>query len=350
LLTIRTVWAAVVLGLALSVTAGGAASTGLPFKWFEPDATVSPDDYKRLARREVVVKPLSAVNGQLGVFAVTPLSAEPDVFVEWIRQISQLQRSKAVSASRRFSEPPVLSDLDALYLDARDLEALRRCRVAQCAIKLSNPEIELVRRVAEVGSDDAIQVVFRRVLFERLMAYRAGGLPTMAPARSETGAPAEVFAALRTSAPYIRRADARLAQWLEDAQGNHGPEVESFFYWSKEYYASGKAVIALTQVGVTRATGGGLSPEVAVSGKQLFASRYMNGMLSHITVSRDPATGVRYMTYSNRAQLDALKGFWSGVVRTIINGRLRGDAATVLGSLRDRIESGPPKNDSTTIP
>jgi hypothetical protein len=342
-----------VLGLALSVvTAGGAASTGLPFKWFEPDATVSPDDHKRLARREVVVKPLSSVNGQLGVFAVTPLSAEPDVFVEWIRQISQLQRSKAVSASRRFSEPPVLSDLDSLHLDARDIEALRRCRLAQCAIKLSNPEIEAVRRAAEGGTDEAIQVAFRRVLFERLAAYRAGGLPTVAmpSARSETGPPAEVFAALRASAPYIRRADARLAQWLEDAQGNHGPEVESFFYWSKEYYASGKAVIALTQVGVTRAPGGGPSPEVAVSGKQLFASRYMNGMLSHITVSRDPVSGVRYMTYSNRAQLDALKGFWSGVVRTIINGRLRGDAATVLGALRDRIESGPPKNQPTTSP
>ena len=60
--------------------------------------------------------------------------------------------------------------------------------------------------------------------------------------------------------------------------------MESFYYWSKEYYSSGKAVIALTHVGVTRAARGGAAPEVAVVGKQLFATRYMNGMLTHITL------------------------------------------------------------------
>lgn len=316
----------------------------VPFGWFEPDAAMSHDDLQRLGRGEVVVKPLPSQHGQLGVFAVTPLRQSPEIFVEWIRQISQLQRSKAVAASGRFSEPPTLKDLEGLTLDRRDLESIRECRVGDCDLKMSAPEIEALRRVGS-GSDDAIQYTFRRLMLERLMAYRAGGAAAIpVPAgRSSAAQPSEVFAALHASAPYIGKSDSRLALWLREPVRQPDREVESFFYWSKEYYASGKAVVALTQVGVTRGAGSS-TPDVAVVGKQLFATRYMNGMLTHITFSRDPQTGASYMTYTNRAQLDVLKGFWGGMARAVINSRLRGDAATVLQTLRGRIESGPPKS------
>lgn len=330
------------------IVSGGANGTRAPFVWFEPDAAMSRDDLQRLGRGEVVVKPLPSQHGQLGVFAATGLRQSPEIFVEWIRRISQLQRSKAVAASGRFSEPPVLQDLDGLTLDRRDLQSIRECRPEECDLKMSASEIDALRRVGH-GSDEAIQYTFRRLLLERLVAYRAGG-PAAIPVpggRSSATPPSEVLAALHASSPYISRSDPRLALWLRAPERSPEREVESFFYWSKEYYASGKAVVALTQVGVTRGAGtAGAAPDVAVVGKQLFATRYMNGMLTHITFSREPQTGVAYMTYTNRAQLDVLKGFWGGMVRAVINSRLRGDAATVLQTLRGRIESGPPKTDS----
>jgi hypothetical protein len=311
---------------------------------------MSRDDLLRLDRGEVIVKPLPTKSGQLGVFTVTELDATADVFVEWIRHVPELKRSKAVPVARRFSEPPSLGDLDGLQLDQRDLDSIRTCRPGDCDLKLSEPEIETLRRVAAEGSDGAVQEVFRRLLLERLVAYRAGGpsaVPMPAFSRSVTP-PTEVLASLRASSPYIQRSDPRLASWLERPRDTGGAEVESFYYWSKEYYSSGKAVVALTQVGVTRAVRGSAGPEVAVVGKQLFASRYMNGMLTHITLSRDPASGQGYMTYTNRAQLDLLGGFFGGLVRGIINGRLKGDAATVLRTLRTRIESGPPTGTTRT--
>lgn len=320
----------------------------MPFSWFEPDASVSRDELLRLTRGEVVVKPLPSKSGQLGVFTVTELDAPADVFVEWIRHVAELKRSKAVSATRRFSEPPSLRDLDGLHLDPRDLEAIRECRPGHCALKLSAAEIETLRRVAIPGADRAVQEVFRRLLFERLMTYRAGGLsagPLPAFSRHVIQ-PTEVFAALRAHSPYIQRSDPRLASWLERPHDTRGADVESFYYWSKEYYSSGKAVVALTHVGVTRAASGSAGLQVAVVGKQMFATRYMNGMLTHITLSRDPEHGQGYMTYTNRAQLDVLGGMFGGIVRGIINGRLKGDAATVLRTLRTRIESGPPRSTS----
>lgn len=323
------------LGLAaLGASAEGNSDPSVPFAWLEPDASVSPGDVQRLARGEVIVKPLPSKKAQLGVFAATELRQSPDIFVAWIRQISQLQRSKAVAASGRFADPPVFQDLDELSLDPKDLKAIRECRPGRCALKLSAAEIQSLRRIADGGADVAVQYAFRRVLFERLMAYRSGG-----PA----AAPTPVFAALQASSPYIRRSDVRLAQWLDAPERAQSQDVESFYYWSKEYYGSGKLVISLTQVGITRNPGGSTAPEVAVVGRQVFASRYMSGMLTHITLVRDPASDGFYMTYVNRAQLDVLSGFWGGLVRAIINRRLKGDAATVLRTLRDRIESGPPK-------
>lgn len=320
----------------------------MPLAWFEPDASLSRDDWQRIARREVVVKALPAQSSQLGVFAATELRQSPDVFVAWIREMPQLQRSKAVAAIGRFSEPPTLQDLDGLTLDKRDIQSIRECGPGQCALKLSSAEVNTLRTVAHQGSDQAILQVFRQLLLDRLLAYRAGGAAALPVAATRPVSPREVFAALHASSPYIRRSDARLALWLSAPQQPANSDVESFYYWAKEYYASGKPVVVLTQVGVTRSPPGGPAPEVSVVGRQLFATRYMNGMLSHITLSREPGSGSYYMTYSNRAQLDALSGFWGGIVRAIINSRLRGDAASVLGTLRDRIESGAPKVESAS--
>ena len=341
----RRLWPAVVLVAALSWASTRAAGGPASFRWFEPETTLSPDDLQRLGRGEVIVKPLPSKSGQLGVFATTQMAAQPDVFVEWIRNIGQLKHSPQVPASGRFSDPPVPSDLDRLVIDQRDLDAIRECRPADCALKLTAAEIQLVRRAADGGTDAIIQEAFRRVVFARLMLYRVGGLaPVQAPAGRSAQRPTEVFAALQASAPYIPRSDVRLSSWLDAPERSRSPgEVESFYYWSKEYYASGKPVVTLTHVGVTRAPVGSGGPEVAVAGKQFFATRYMNGMLTHLMLMRDPVTGTRYMTYTNRAQLDMLRGLLGGVVRAIVNGRLRGDASAVLRTLRVRIESGPPK-------
>ncbi|MFA5909344.1 MAG: hypothetical protein WC815_11240 [Vicinamibacterales bacterium] len=337
--------AAAVVGV---VCWGGAASTsasgaGGPFRWLEPEVTLTSADLRGLDWGGVV-KTLPSRKGELAVFTATRLNASPDVFVEWTRRIEALKRGPAIPAVGRFSDPPKLDDLDGLVLDRRDLDAIRQCRPGDCKVKLSADEIEAFRPVVAEGRDDAIHVAFRRMLLARLNAYRAGGLETApAPAtRSDAPKPSDVFAALVTNSPYIGRSDPRLLAWLENPNDVSRANVESFFYWSKEYYASGKPVVSLIHVGITRQTPGGEGPEVLVAGKNLYSTRYMNGTLTLTALVRDPASGSLYLTYVHRTQLDMLNRFFGGIARAIVQSRIVDGGPELLRILRTRVEGGPP--------
>ena len=95
--------------------------------------------------------------------------------------LMQSKRSNAdpfVVAIRRFSQPPVLSDLDALALDDVDLEGIRRCQKGDCSVKLAAHEIESLKKAAETGGDwkAAVQREFRRLVFSRVTTYQTEGL------------------------------------------------------------------------------------------------------------------------------------------------------------------------------
>jgi hypothetical protein len=102
----------------------------------------------RLDRDEAIVRTLSGDSGQLAVFVLSRLNAQADALVAWTRSIAELKRSKFVLAIRRFSDSPEPSDVNDLVLDGRDLDAIRRCVLDNCALKLSAPEIESLTTVS----------------------------------------------------------------------------------------------------------------------------------------------------------------------------------------------------------
>ena len=321
------------------------ATDGEPFQFFAPWVTVSDADRRRLDRDEAVVRTLSGGDGQLAVFAVTRLNAPPDALATWTRSIAELKRSRFVLALRSFSDPPALSDLDDLVLDDRDLEAIRVCTPGDCAVKLSAVEIQRLRAIAAAAGvtwRDAVQREFRRILVSRVNVYRSGGLAALPPIQSQSRPvrPAETFAAIMARSPYVTRVPS-IAAWLQKYPDVDEPGVESFFYWSKEYYGGGKPVITVTHVGFVRSDAAA-APAVLVAGKQIFATHYLNGSLGLTAVLRDEANGTRYLVYLNRSQVDLLKGFFAPFRRSVLEGRLTGDTPEVIRALRRRLESGSP--------
>jgi hypothetical protein len=345
----RLICTAAAVGLSLETGRfGGAQQAGSdPFEFLAPWVVVSEGDRARLDRDQVLTRVLSGKGGQLAVFVATRLNAPPDALVAWMRAIAELKRSTFVLAIRRFSDPPRPSDLEDLTLDQRDLDAIRRCRPGDCGLKLSAGEIESLRAVvATAGAEwrEAAQREFRRLLAERVVQYRAGGLAALAPpADRKSRRRDEALSAIVAQSPYLAKLP-QVVAWLKDyPPADSG--VESFFYWSKEYYGGGKPVISITHVGIVRPESDHRLPAILVAGKQIFATHYLEGGLGLTMVLRDATSGTSYLAYINRSQVDMLRGSFGAFVRGVLEDRVEHQAPLIVRGLRARLESGNPPDE-----
>jgi hypothetical protein len=306
---------------------------------------VSARDRADLNRDQVIARVLSGKGGQLAVFVATRLEAQPDALAMWTRAITEFKRSTFVLAIGRFSDPPRPSDVESLTLDQRDLDAIRECRAGDCGLKLAAGDIELLTgAVATAGAEwrDAVQRAFRRLLVQRVLQYRAGGLAALpAPAdRRQSRRPDDALAAIVEQSPYLAKLP-HVVAWLKNYP-NADAAMESFFYWSKEDYGDSRPVISITHVGIVRPEPDHRLPAVLVAGKQIYATHYFEGGLGLTMVVRDAANGTSYLAYVNRSQVDLLRGFFGAFVRGVLEDRVERQAPLIVRGLRARLESGAP--------
>jgi hypothetical protein len=337
--------AAVALWLEPETIAGRPREGSAPFEFLAPSVVVSDGDRARLDGDQVIARVLPGTDGQVAVFVATRLNAPPDALAAWMRAIAELKRSKFVLAIGRFSDPPRPADLESLTLDPVDLDSLRRCRPGDCDLKLPGRNIEaLTAAIAAAGAGwrDVAQREFRHLLVERVMEYRAAGLASLAPPadRKNPRRPDAALSAIVEQSPYLQKLPDLLA-WLKDYP-NADSAVESFFYWSKEEYGGGKAVISITHVGIVRRDADHRLPAIIVAGKQIFATHYLEGGLGLTMVLRDGTNGTPYLAYVNRSQVDLLRGFFGRFVRSALENRIEDQAPAIVRGLRARLESGEP--------
>lgn len=316
-----------------------------PFAFFRPVVMVNPTDHERLDKGEALVRMLPAREGEVGVFAAVQVKADADRLIVWLRNIAQLKKSALVLATARFSDPPQIQDLDALTLDDADLQDIRRCRPGNCGLKLGSSEmIRLQQAIAGAHGDwqPALQDAFRRLLIERVHAYLASGRAGLSPYEDHSRPVSlqAVFSTIVQRSPYLTERLPRFADYLNHYPQVSAPDVESFLYWSKEQFG-GKSVVSATQLSIFR-PGDDALPEVIVAGTQIFTTHYMNGSLSLTMIVRGSGGSPNYVVYLNRSQVDVVGGFFGGLVRRIIERRVKGEAVDVLQGLRRRLESGEP--------
>ena len=322
-LTGRSLSACAAAVLLVSAARSGTAGprTVDPFEFFRPAVVISRADRQRLDRGEVIVRNVPARDGEVGVFAASSIDAPPDRLVSWMRAIEQFKESRYVLAIRRFSEPPVLEDLDGLVLGDEDVSAMRRCRPGNCGVKLAAGDMIALRAAVAPGAG-AGENEFKQQLLQRLEIYRQDGFERLPPYadHGEATAPYDLFA---------RRFPGVV---LTDS--------ESFFYWSREQYGTGKPVIGVTHVTIVRSRAP--EPEALVLSREVYATHYRNASFGLTTVLRDEATGATYLAYLNRSHLDVLGGLFGGLKRALIEERLRQEAGAMVRVARVRLERGEP--------
>jgi hypothetical protein len=305
--------------------------------WFEADRR----ERQTLARRGVVVRTLPAGGSQIGVLAVTPIAIDPDLFVSRMRASGGIAHAGIISGT--FSDPPVVEDLASISLDEGDLDRLRRlCRPGDCRLNLAEHEIGLLQRVLGPegsGASPGIQHAFRQVVVNRTRVYLEEGLEALPgyDDRSKPVRPAVIFSEILQQSPYVKTHVPRLAAYLEGLPNPRPDGIESFLRWSRATI-NDKAVIMVTHVSIVREAPAAGMPAVVVAGKQVYASRYMNGELTLTMLFAGEAGAPWYLLHASRSELDELGGSFSGIKRSLIGSRIKDEAARALAALRDALE------------
>jgi hypothetical protein len=329
--------------LSIAAAASGPEAAAL-FAFFDPTVRVSPGDRARLDNGEVVARVLPADDGHVAFFAAARLDAPADALLEWTRAIEALKRGPMVLAVGRLSNDIADTDLDALMLEKGEIDALKRCRVGHCDIKLAAAEIVgLQAAIRHAGADWRAAAVreFRRILLGRVRLHRERGLLALPPYadRGRGMSVGEAFSAMTARSPYLTRAFPDLVNSLLAPRREPVPAADAFYYWSRERYGAGKTVVTITYVRLLQSDRSG-ADALAVSA-QLYASHYIDGALGVTAVICERAEAC-YLTYLNRTRVDLLGGLFGPLKRAVIEDRIRSDGPELMRGITRRLESRVP--------
>jgi hypothetical protein len=327
------------------INAGGAQTLADDhgFDLFHPPVTISAEEQARLASGATLVKSVAPADGQVAIFSAVRTTVDGNRLARWVHRIDAMKRGKYAIDVVRFSDPPRVEDLASLRLDESDLEDIRDCKPGACGLKLSEEEIvtlaALARRRGPAWQSD-VQQAFRAMMLARAQAYLAGGLNRLAPYRDRSK-PVDLeaeFGSILAQSTFLPTRLPRLANYLTTFPAGQSDGVESFLYWSKEILGR-KPVVSITHV--TMSQGGDAADTVVVS-RQVYASHYMSGSLAVTAIVGGDDPAPRYLLYLNRSRVDVLDGFLGGLVRRIVERRLRDEAGHIVEGLRSRLEAGDP--------
>jgi len=314
-----------------------------PFEFFEPSITVTAGDRQTLDAGEPLARAIPSREREVAVVAAVRVAIDGDRLVAWMRRIEALKKSSYVIAIHRFSDPPRIEDLADLTLDPRELSDIAACRPGRCGVKLSAEEMADLQQVASRAGAErhaAIAVRFRTIVLQRVQAFLAGHEIGPFVDHSAPVWPARRLAAIVEESSFLGAHLPEFTAGLQRAHAAPQAGVETFLYWSKEQIAD-RPIVSVTDVQILRSGVAG-APDVLVAGREIFSTHYVNASLGITALVSGGAGQPTYLVYINRSELDMLHGMFAGLIRWVVQRRLRDEAGRVLLGLRQRLESGEP--------
>jgi hypothetical protein len=298
---------------------------------------ISAENRAILAGGRAVTELLKEPAVDLTIAAAVRSRVTPEIFVAGFRDIERIQKGTYTPLLGRFSSPPRIEDLATLTLDAEDLEDLRDCRPRRCGLKLSAAEIQQIRSaIGAAGSQwkDAALDAFRRALVRRASDFVAHGRARLIPYEDDDEAVLPRSELEQLLAVLQRRAFVRpdvLAYLRTYPSSSSGPE--SYLFWSKDTLGDAKPIVSITHAAVVRDE---QDAPVAVM-TQVYASHYLNASIS-ITTLVPASDGTPQIVYLRLSKVDVFEGAIGGMVRRIVQKRVRAEGPAALESMRRKLE------------
>ncbi|PYS18021.1 MAG: hypothetical protein DMG11_34020 [Acidobacteria bacterium] len=321
------------------------APSAEPENFLRKELAITTGELASLEKGQIIVRlPKTPETREVAAFAIMRLDVADGFFIDQMRDIVNFKKSESVLQIGKFSNPPRLEDLAGLSLDAGDIEAIRRCKVNSCDVKLSERFIERFRKDVNWSAPnyrDRVTALTREMLLECVETYLLGGNTALGEYRDKPYPLrlADEFRSLLQPVPYMYEYAPEFQQYLLGFPDARPADVEDFIYWSKEKLGL-KPVISLTHVTIYRQHRPN-GTDLLIASKGIYANHYLEvslGLTGFIhSQSSDPDR--TYLIYVNRSRADALRGLFGGLKRSLVLGSLRDGVKKNMEMIKDKLES-----------
>ncbi|MET0623046.1 MAG: hypothetical protein ABW250_08725 [Pyrinomonadaceae bacterium] len=314
------------------------------------DAAFTAEEFAALERGEVVVKLLPKTDKREVAFCgVARLQGDPATLLAAFKESLTRSGNQVIRAGGRIGTPPAPEDLQALTLEGRDLDDLKRCATGDCKLKMPAAMLERLQREvdwAAPGYSASAERVFRLMLLDYLRDYLARGDAALAEEGDKRAGGArsgERQRAPLASLPYVDDTAPEFAAYLQNFPRVELAGVENSLHWSRIKVGLKPVTVLMHTATYTRRRED--APQILVATKQLYATHYFNSSLSLTLLTSVAAAGGAppdtYLLYANRSRADALGGLFGGIKRRLVEEATLGGLRAVLQQTKLRTEAGP---------
>jgi hypothetical protein len=310
----------------------------------------SDSELAEVAAGKVAAKLLPTTDQrELAVIGIIRVDVVLSRFTQALRDIEGFKRSSEVLQIGKLSNPPNPRDLQRLTLEPSDVEALRGCRPGNCDVKLAASGIRRFGNEIDWASpdySDRASDLFRSILLDYASQYLARGNSALIEYsdRSDVMRLEDEFKALLSQSTYLDDLAPEFGKYLAAFPSGRPRGAENFIYWSKESFGL-KPVTSLTHVIIYQLAGETGNVTLAAS-KQIYANHYFDaslGLTFFFEHGSGSATPGSYLVYLNRSRVDALRGGFSKLKRTIVASDLKGGLERNLRLAKRKLEANTPR-------
>jgi hypothetical protein len=341
---VRQAWL-VALGAGALLVAGAAVARGQSADIEQLLGTrlgFSPDEVARARGGEIVVRSLATREPtEIGVAGVVRIGDDRERLLRWLRDVEDFRKQAELGVSRKLGSSPTLDDFRDLTLDAKELDALRRCRPDDCALRIGPRGLARLRAEVDWSAPDAdarASLLARQLLLDWAQAYLRGGEDALGAGydASRPRAMATDFRALLQSAAQLHALARPLADYLRDFPKAALPGVEQFLYWAKGGVGPDPS-ITLHHLVIHRGPGG----SIYVADKQLYASRHADAGLVVLWLAAPRDGQGYYLLAGLRARSRELAGFAARMLRSQVEDESRAYTRIYLDWIRKSLVKTP---------
>lgn len=319
-----------------------------PNDFFKQSIGLQDEQIANIQNGKAVTKVLDTKTpSEVRVFGAIYINATPEAYLKAVQNLDALRKSPHYLGVRRFSSPPVLSDLEGFELSQDDIKDLKECKPGSCELQLPSESIEQFRSQVNWSAPDAASQankLAQKMALEALLKYQKEGNSALGSYydKEHPVSAVEQFTALLSTSPSVSHYPPDLERYLINYPHADLPGAESVFYWENVKFGL-KPTLRMNHMVVYRGSGPS-GPLDSVAIKQLYASHYFQTALDLSVCAKDssrPEDKGFYLITVKASRQAGLTGPKGSIIRKNAVSKIRSSLEASLAQIKSVLENKP---------